>query len=1791
RLATLREQPRLLAAPAGLRTQGEGRDDPNLGSGPPRTTRMASTSNNTVMHFGHRDHTLEDLKHEELYDDHSIPLTELCARLGTDLDVGLDEVEARRRLQESGPNALPRIPPKAWWRLLLKHVFGAFSVLLWVAAVLCIVCYLVERNAHPDTPQDNLFLGVLILIIIAITSEKRSADIIAAFQKMLRPSSRVLRGGRVRSVSSEALVVGDVVHLAMGDCVPADIRVVESSGCKLDASTLTGESDPVSVTTVATDNDPHRSSNMAFFSNTVVEGFAKGVVIRGAPDSTVGRIAELTAKIEPGDTALDKDINSFLRGVAYVSLVANIVIFVAAMALGYTWLDSTIFVLGMLVATIPEGLPLTVSVCMSLAAKRMAGRNCMVKDMEAVVTMGFTSVICSDKTGTLTQNKMTVVRVWWEGRGVHAAAADLPAADSDPGLAALVQVAMLTGTGGSVTDGASTVAALCNRAQLTVGPGANGGKAVGDASEVAILKFIEARFGGVYETRQRYAKVYEEPFNSSKKYQLSVHELPGGRHLVAVKGAPERVLEMCDRVRARGREEPQALSAELHAEVHDACEAMAEQGQRVLAFARSTIDDKTFTKGFKFTSKNVPRKNLVFVGLMALEDPPRETVPDAVAKCRRAGIKVVMITGDHPTTAKSIAKEKIASDVARAKKVPVAEVRAEDAACLLMTGPEIADYTKDMLAVLLNRFPEICFALDILSLLRIFRRQIVFARTSPTQKLMIVESFQSLGHIVAVTGDGVNDSPALKKADVGVAMGITGTDVSKDAADMILLDDNFSSIVAAVEQGRVVSDNLQKSIAYVLTSNAPEIVPFQVVLAIPLPLSIALVLVIDAVTDLWPSISLAYEQPEENVMRREPRDPYTHRLVSGRLLAAAYLQVGGVQAAAALVSYYIVFIDNGFSPGALVHAGPDWDDPDVVIKDAFGREWSEERRRVLHQMAQTATFLAIVWTQIADLLMCRCRRDSLLSRGCTNWQLNSAVASQIALMCIVIYVEDVGYFLRVRPLPLVYWTPALVFSLLMLATDELRRRHIRRHPGGWDTSARPGARPWCGVLPDGVLRVPKITKYTLPRKSKRFCSGYTIISAAEPAAAPRRMGPAAEPSVFTVSTLKMYKFLLIVGFASLASAADYCSTVGVNHTMCLYPTTTPGKACKNFKANALTAADRAAVLKAHNELRNKVALGKESRGITAQPAAANMRKMVWDNELATIAQRWANQCTFAHDKNRNTLDRTYNGQNIFWEASSATLPSPNWAKAVQEWYDEVDDRNGEDNVQGFSNPGGPVIGHYTQVVWAKTNRVGCGYADYSAVQGGRNWNARLVVCNYKPGGNFIGERMYEAGSPASQCPSGTKRDSTYTGAPAQPKLPPTAGPGPGPQPPPPPPPAAPDQTPAAPAAPERRADNSSTQASGSKAGSDSQGASVPSSSGLVTAGGGSGGGGGGGRVGRTGASTGGMVGGADDAGGCGGGGSGGERICEPDSHCDSGVPATYTGAPGTLPASFVPWKPVSLTASILVLVVVAPAWVSAADADGGGARVQPAGPWAGDAAVARPADALPANRTGSRNYYSYCDICHDHTLCRYYTQGACGGASVSVSRPLQREEQDEVVAAHNTVRWILATGEEARGSPGPQPAAANMRLMWYDDELAAIAQRWADQCQFRHDSCRNVERFAVGQNIYLERMTRPLKRPDWNKVVRKWYDEVAKHSGRQSLRPYRFSAVTGHFTQLSWADTFLVGCGIAEYNDYHAGRRWNTRLYVCNYGPAGNVVGGWMYVAGEACAHCGPESYCYYGLC
>ncbi|KAE8745993.1 hypothetical protein FOCC_FOCC007251 [Frankliniella occidentalis] len=242
----------------------------------------------------------------------------------------------------------------------------------------------------------------------------------------------------------------------------------------------------------------------------------------------------------------------------------------------------------------------------------------------------------------------------------------------------------------------------------------------------------------------------------------------------------------------------------------------------------------------------------------------------------------------------------------------------------------------------------------------------------------------------------------------------------------------------------------------------------------------------------------------------------------------------------------------------------------------------------------------------------------------------------------------------------------------------------------------------------------------------------------------------------------MFKLLLVVGLAALASAADYCS-VCKDHTLCKYTTTAAGSACKNYKSAALTSTDKAAVLKAHNELRNKVALGKETRGTKRQPAAANMRKMVWDNELATIAQRWANQCNFAHDSCRNTLDKEYSGQNIFWEASSATLAAPNWAKAVQDWYDEVDDRDGSLNTVNFRSTSGAVTGHYTQVAWAKTYKVGCGYADYSTVQSGRNWNARIVVCNYKPGGNFIGQTMYEAGTPASKCPSGTKKDSTYTG--------------------------------------------------------------------------------------------------------------------------------------------------------------------------------------------------------------------------------------------------------------------------------------------------------------------------------------------------------------------------------------------------------------------------------------------
>merc|ERR1712226_1316633 len=502
---------------------------------------------------------------------------------------------------------------------------------------------------------------------------------------------------------------------------------------------------------------------------------------------------------------------------------------------------------------------------------RMAAKNCLVKNLEAVETLGSTSCICSDKTGTLTQNRMTVAHMWFDNKIVEAdTSEDQTGSGFDKNAAGWKTL--------------ERVACLCNRAEFK---GGQQGVSIlkrevnGDASEAAILKCTELSKGNVMDYRARNKKVCEIPFNSTNKFQVSIHETEDPnerRYLMVMKGAPERILERCATIVIDGTERP--LTEDWKNAFESAYMELGGLGERVLGFCDMMLPADKYPSGYPFDpdEENFPLSGLRFVGLMSMIDPPRAAVPDAVLKCRSAGIKVIMVTGDHPITAKAIARSvgiisegtETAEDIATRKGIPVQEVNPREAMAAVVHGGEIKDLSEKALDEIL-----------------MYHTEIVFARTSPQQKLIIVEGCQRMGRIVAVTGDGVNDSPALKKADIGVAMGIAGSDVSKQAADMILLDDNFASIVTGVEEGRLIFDNLKKSIAYTLTSNIPEISPFLLfILAdVPLPLGTVTILCIDLGTDLLPAISLAYEEAETDIMKRMPRNPFTDKLVNERLIS------------------------------------------------------------------------------------------------------------------------------------------------------------------------------------------------------------------------------------------------------------------------------------------------------------------------------------------------------------------------------------------------------------------------------------------------------------------------------------------------------------------------------------------------------------------------------------------------------------------------------------------------------------------------------------------------------------------------------------------------------------------------------------------------------------------------------------------------------------------------------------------------------------------------------------------
>nr|XP_056716912.1 potassium-transporting ATPase alpha chain 2 [Euleptes europaea] len=985
----------------------------------------------------------EDLKKELDLDDHKLSSEELEEKYGSSIIKGLTSAKAAEVLARDGPNALT--PPKSTPEIIkfLKQMIGGFSILLWIGAVLCWIAFGILFTQNHSGAFNQLYLGVVLALVVILTGmfayyqEAKSTNIMASFKKMIPQQALVIRDSEKKEVPADLLVVGDIVEIKGGDRIPADVRIITSQGCKVDNSSLTGESEPQSRSCEFTHENPLETKNIAFYSTTCLEGTAMGMVINTGDRTIIGRIASLASGVGNEKTPIALEIEHFVHIVAGVAITIGVIFFIIAVSMGYHVLHSIIFLIGIIVANVPEGLLATVTVSLSLTAKRMAKKNCLVKNLEAVETLGSTSIICSDKTGTLTQNRMTVAHLWFDQQIYSADTSE------DQSTQTFDQ------TSGTWTA-LSKIVSLCNRAEFRSGQEdvpIMKRIVVGDASETALLKFSEVALGDILEIRKRNKKVAEIPFNSTNKFQLSIHETDDPndkRFLLVMKGAPERILERCSTMMVDGKEEP--LDAEKAEAFQTAYMELGGMGERVLGFCHLYLPEQEFPDTYPFDtdSMNFPTSNLCFVGLMSMIDPPRSTVPDAVMKCRSAGIKVIMVTGDHPITAKAIAKSvgiisatsETVEDIAKRLNIPVEQVDKREARAAVINGMELKDMTTEQLDEILRNHSEI-----------------VFARTSPQQKLIIVEGCQRQDAVVAVTGDGVNDSPALKKADIGIAMGIAGSDAAKNAADMVLLDDNFASIVTGVEEGRLIFDNLKKTIAYTLTKNIAELCPFLIYImaSVPLPIGTITILFIDLGTDIIPSVALAYEKAESDIMKRKPRHKKKDRLVNQELAVYSYLQIGILQSIGAFLTYFTVYAEQGWLPSSLLNIRVDWENLNLDdLEDSYGQQWTFYQRQYLEWTGYTAFFVSITIEQVADLIIRKTRRNSIFQQGLfRNKVIWLGIFSQIGIALILCYGLGSVTALNFTPLRFQYWFVAMPYAILIWVYDEIRKLLIRRHPGSW----------------------------------------------------------------------------------------------------------------------------------------------------------------------------------------------------------------------------------------------------------------------------------------------------------------------------------------------------------------------------------------------------------------------------------------------------------------------------------------------------------------------------------------------------------------------------------------------------------------------------------------------------------------------------------------------------------------------------------------------------------------------
>jgi len=859
---------------------------------------------------------------------------------------GLTVVEVVRRQAEFGPNRVEAVAAKPLWRALLGEFVHFFALILWLAAGLAFVAEFFESG------QGMRELGIAIVGVILVNGgfsfwqTYRAEQALAALQQLLPQQVDVLRAGLTQRLAAAELVPGDVVLLAEGARVPADCRILESWGLRMDLATLTGESRPKARSAAAetTPGGDHLSAhNLLLAGTTVVSGEGRALVYATGMNTEFGTIAHLTQTAGERESPLQKEIRRVSRLVALLALGLGVTFFFIGQAMGLGFWANFMFAIGIIVANVPEGLLPTVTLSLALATQRMAKRNALVRHLPAVETLGSATVILTDKTGTLTQNRMTVRELYLSGRH-HLAAEAWPRGD-DRRL--------------------RQVARHCQSLKF------HGDEPVGDPMEIALWQFA-----GEGEPVGEVAG--EIPFEAERRRMSVITRRGDGSGDLWCKGAPETVLPLCQRWFDGTTEWP--LDDAALARFRTAHDDLTTRGLRVLALAWKPLAAEV----------EGSEEALCFCGLIGLEDPPRPDVHEAIQRCHSAGLRVIMITGDHPQTALALARE---LDLIRGP-TPT-----------LLTGAAVRAMSPASLQLALAA-PEV-----------------LFARVTAEQKMLVVQALQRKGEIVAVTGDGVNDAPALKTADIGIAMGLSGTDVAREAADIVLLDDHFATIVAAIEEGRAVFDNLRKFLTYILTSNIPELVPYLafVLFRIPLPLTIIQILAVDLGTDMVPALALGAEAPSADVMQRPPR-PRHERLLSWPLLLRAYLFLGPLEACAAMMVFFHVLGGLGWRYGEVL--GPL--DP-------------------VYLQATTACLAAIVLAQGMNVFVCRHPRLPLWHFSLfSNPLLLAGLAVEALVLVVIVYTPWGNRLFGTSALGWEVWCYILPFALLLGLAEEGRKAFCRR---------------------------------------------------------------------------------------------------------------------------------------------------------------------------------------------------------------------------------------------------------------------------------------------------------------------------------------------------------------------------------------------------------------------------------------------------------------------------------------------------------------------------------------------------------------------------------------------------------------------------------------------------------------------------------------------------------------------------------------------------------------------------